>query len=165
MALLQIDPGIVIWTWLAFIIVAVILCKSTWKSILKGLNARSDKINEDLANAEKTREDAKKSLVAYREKIDNVKQEASSIIENSRVEATRIKEKMIAEAQTQIELNKEKSLKEIERAEQDALENIKDQAVNMASAMAESILRREVTNIDHNALIKEFESSAKKNGE
>ena len=51
MALLKIDPGIIIWTWITFLLVLAILGASTWKIILKGLNARADKIQEDLEEA------------------------------------------------------------------------------------------------------------------
>lgn len=156
MALLRIDPGIVIWTWITFILVLIILGTSTWKMILKGLNARADKIQEDLATAEKTREDAKKSLVAYRNQIDNAKQEASSIIEGARVEANRIRDKIVGEAQEQIELNKAKLIAEINRSKEEAINNVRKQAVDIAVVMAETILKRNVNENDNQALINEF---------
>lgn len=164
MALLRIDPGIVIWTWITFILVLIILGASTWKMILHGLNARADKIQEDLANAEKTREDAKKSLVAYRNQIDNAKQEASAIIENARVEATRLRDKIISEAQEQIEINKVKLLAEIERSEEEAMNNVRKQAVDIAVVMAETILKRNVNESDNDALIEEFIKTSDKEG-
>ena len=44
MALFKIDPGVIIWTWITFILVLIILGKSTWKTIIRGLNLRADKI-------------------------------------------------------------------------------------------------------------------------
>lgn len=159
MALLKIEPGIMIWTWITFILVLLALGLSTWKVIMNGLNARSEKIQSDLLAAEKTREDAKKSLVAYRSQIDNAKQEASSIIENARVEANRIKDKIITEAQEQIEINKKKLLTEVTRAEEEALSKVKIQAVDIAVVMAEAILKRNIKEEDHEDLIKEFINS------
>ena len=65
MALFKIDPGVIIWTWITFILVLIILGKSTWKTIIRGLNSRADKIQDDLKEAERTKEKAKKSLANY----------------------------------------------------------------------------------------------------
>ncbi|EKV57251.1 F0F1 ATP synthase subunit B [Brachyspira hampsonii] len=166
MALLKIDPGIIIWTWITFLLVLAILGASTWKIILKGLNARADKIQEDLEEAEKTRENAKKSLAAYREQIDNAKTEASSIIENARVEANRIRDKIINNAREEAEVNKNKIMSEIDRSKEEAMNSVKKQALDIAVVMAETILKRNINKEDNQALINEFISNVnKENGE
>lgn len=162
MALLKIDPGIIIWTWITFLLVLAILGASTWKIILKGLNARADKIQEDLEEAEKTRENAKKSLAAYREQIDNAKVEASAIIENARVEANRIRDKIINNAREEAELNKNKIMSEIDRSKEEAMNSVKKQALDIAVVMAETILKRNVNKEDNQALINEFINNANK---
>ena len=124
MALFKIDPGVIIWTWITFILVLIILGKSTWKTIIRGLNSRADKIQDDLKEAERTKEKAKKSLATYREQIDNAKVEASSIIENARIEANRVREKIISNAREEAEANKNKIMLEvIEQKEEIAKEN------------------------------------------
>lgn len=162
MALLKIDPGIIIWTWITFLLVLAVLGASTWKIILKGLNARADKIQEDLEEAEKTRENAKKSLAAYREQIDNAKTEASSIIENARVEANRIRDKIINNAREEAEVNKNKIMSEIDRSKEEAMNSVKQQALDIAVVMAETILRRNINKDDNQALIDEFINNVNK---
>ena len=162
MALLKIDPGIIIWTWITFLLVLAILGASTWKIILKGLNARADKIQEDLEEAEKTRENAKKSLAAYREQIDNAKAEASSIIENARIEANRVRDKIINNAREEAETNKNKILSEIDRSKEEAVNSVRKQAVDIAIVMAETILKRNINREDNQALINEFINNANK---
>ncbi|MEI0604923.1 F0F1 ATP synthase subunit B [Brachyspira alvinipulli] len=162
MALLKIDPGIIIWTWITFLLVLAVLGASTWKIILKGLNARADKIQEDLEEAEKTRENAKKSLAAYREQIDNAKAEASSIIENARIEANRVRDKIINNAREEAEANKNKILSEIDRSKEEAVSSVRKQAVDIAIVMAETILKRNINREDNQALINEFINKANK---
>ncbi|MDA0029918.1 F0F1 ATP synthase subunit B [Brachyspira hyodysenteriae] len=154
--------GIIIWTWITFLLVLAILGASTWKIILKGLNARADKIQEDLEEAEKTRENAKKSLAAYREQIDNAKAEASAIIENARVEANRIRDKIINNAREEAELNKNKIMSEIDRSKEEAMNSVKKQALDIAVVMAETILKRNINKEDNQALINEFINNANK---
>ncbi len=162
MALFRIDPGVVIWTWIAFILVLIVLGKSTWKIIIKGLNARAEKIQDDLKEAEKIRETAKKSLAAYREQIDNAKNEANSIIENARVEAGRVRENIIKAAREEAEANKNKIMLEIDRAKEEVTNNMRKQTVDIAVVMAEKILKRNITKEDNQALIDEFIKNVEK---
>ena len=162
MALFRIDPGVVIWTWIAFILVLIVLGKSTWKIIIKGLNARAEKIQDDLKEAEKIRETAKKSLAAYREQIDNAKSEANSIIENARVEAGRVRETIIRAAREEAEANKNKIMLEIDREKEEVTNDMRKQAVDIAVIMAEKILKRNITKEDNQALIDEFINNVEK---
>lgn len=162
MALFRIDPGVVIWTWIAFILVLIVLGKSTWKIIIKGLNARAEKIQDDLKEAEKIKETAKKSLAAYREQIDNAKNEANSIIENARVEAGRVRENIISAAREEAEANKNKIMLEIDRAKEEVTNNVRKQTVDIAVIMAETILKRNITKEDNQALIDEFINNVEK---
>ena len=162
MALFRIDPGVVIWTWIAFILVLIVLGKSTWKIIIKGLNARAEKIQDDLKEAEKIRETAKKSLAAYREQIDNAKSEANSIIENARVEAGRVRETIIRAAREEAEANKNKIMLEIDRDKEAVTNDMRKQAVDIAVVMAEKILKRNITKEDNQALIDEFINNVEK---
>ena len=162
MALFRIDPGVVIWTWIAFILVLIVLGKSTWKIIIKGLNARAEKIQDDLKEAEKIRETAKKSLAAYREQIDNATSEANSIIENARVEAGRVRETIISAAREEAEANKNKIMLEIDREKEEVTNDMRKQAVDIAVVMAEKILKRNITKEDNQALIDEFINNVEK---
>lgn len=162
MALFRIDPGVVIWTWIAFILVLIVLGKSTWKIIIKGLNARAEKIQDDLKEAEKIRETAKKSLAAYREQVDNAKSEANSIIENARVEAGRVRETIIRAAREEAEANKNKIMLEIDREKEEVTNDMRKQTVDIAVVMAEKILKRNITKEDNQALIDEFINNVEK---
>lgn len=160
MALLQVEPGLVIWTWITFLLVFLVLGLGTWKRILGGFKARADKIQSDIEEADKAKEEAKKSVVSQREQMEEVKREASSIIESARTEALSVKEKIIYEANEQIATNKVKVLSEIERAQKEALEDIRKEASSLACSMAEAILKRSFSEKDHEDLIKDFIAKA-----
>lgn len=160
MALLRVEPGLFIWTWIAFLTVFILLRIFAWKHIMSGLNARADKIQNDIEEAERTKEEAKKTVVAQREQMENVKKEASVIIENAKTEALNIKEKIIAEANQQIAINKVKLLDEIEHAQIKATEDVRKEATSLACNMAEVILKRTFTEKDHEVLINDFIAKA-----
>ena len=55
MKLLTPDPGLLLWTLLAFLIIFFILKKFAWPAIIKGLNESEIGIAESLATAEKVK--------------------------------------------------------------------------------------------------------------
>lgn len=162
MSLLRIDPGIMIWTWISFGLVIAILGATTWKRIIKALNSRADKINSDLLAAEKTKEDAKNSLASYREKIDSVKEEARVIIESAKLEANLARDKIIKDANEKAEQNRLTIMADINASKEEALSSLKNESVELAAYIAESILKRNIEKEDHNRLIDEFISDMAK---
>ena len=100
-------------------------------------------------------------MATYREQIDNAKVEASSIIENARIEANRVREKIISNAREEAEANKNKIMLEVERAKEEIANSVKKQSVDIAVVMAETILKRNVTKEDNQALIDEFINTIK----
>jgi F-type H+-transporting ATPase subunit b len=55
MKLLIPDPGLLIWTLLAFLVVFFILKTMAWPAIIKGLKEREQNIEEAIATAEKVK--------------------------------------------------------------------------------------------------------------
>jgi hypothetical protein len=55
MKLLTPDPGLLLWTLLAFLIVFFILKKMAWPAIIKGLNDREKSIEDAISTAERVK--------------------------------------------------------------------------------------------------------------
>lgn len=62
MALLRVDPGLVIWLWITFGIILVVLRLTVWDRIVGGLDKRSQRIASDLDSARKAGEKPVRSL-------------------------------------------------------------------------------------------------------
>ena len=65
--LLKLDPGLILWTIITFLVVLLVLWKWAWKPIVEALDARAEKIRGDIENAEKARQDAEKLLEQHQE--------------------------------------------------------------------------------------------------
>ena len=61
-SLLEVNPGLAIWTTVTFLLVLFILQKFAWKPITSALDERANKIHEDLDRAERIRTDAESKL-------------------------------------------------------------------------------------------------------
>ena len=164
MKLLTPEFGLLIWTLLAFLIVFFILKKMAWPAIIKGLRDREEGITNSLATAEKVRaemaqlkneneallakarEERAQLLKEARETKDNIINEAK---ERAKTEANKI----IAETQAAIEVQK-----------MAALTDVKNQVGKMVIEVSEKILRRELENkASQEAHIKELVEEVKLN--
>ena len=78
--LMDVNPGLMIWTVITFIILLIILKKIAWKPILTALDKRENDIKESLAQAEKAKEDAKKILEENQANLAKAEEESKKII-------------------------------------------------------------------------------------
>ena len=88
--LVQLDPGLFIWTIITFLLVLFLLSKFAWKPLLKVLQEREDEIKSSLRDAE----------VAKTE-LEKVNLESEKILNNARAEARKIQveSKLVSEKQ------------------------------------------------------------------
>ena len=96
--LLSFDVGSAIWNLVIFLCVLAILSKFVWPSVLGGLQAREEKIREDLQAAEKANSDAKALLADYQAKLDEAASQVQTMLADARRDADAAGQKIVAEA-------------------------------------------------------------------
>ncbi|MGB3142860.1 MAG: F0F1 ATP synthase subunit B, partial [Maribacter sp.] len=139
------SPGLFVVQTILLLGLIFLLVKFAWKPILNSLNERESGIQEALASAEKARADMQ-NLQADNEKM---LQEARSEREAMLKEAREIKDKMIADSKEQAKVEGDKMLKQaqaaIESEKQAAVYEIKSQVAELSVAIAEKVLREELS--------------------
>lgn len=144
--LLSAPAGTIIWTSVAFLIVAFLLKKMAWKPILKTLKDREEFIEESLKSAE----DAKAQMSLL--KADNEKLLAEARVEREKIlkEAREMKESIISEAKKTATAEGDRLIatarQEIEKEKANAMSDIKKQVAALSVEIAEKILRSELDN-------------------
>jgi F-type H+-transporting ATPase subunit b len=144
MSLLLPDAGLLFWMLLAFGVVFFVLYKYGFPVITSMIDARKQYIDEALKGAKEANE-----------RIANVEQQCSALIEEARQkqveilrEATAAREQMIKEAREKADAESEKIIaaakREIEQQREDALNAVREDAAKVAMAVAEKILRSEL---------------------
>jgi F-type H+-transporting ATPase subunit b len=155
-ALLRVDPGLIIWLWITFGIILLILRLTVWGKITGALDKRSGKIAADLDSARQAGEKATAVLAEYDQKIREGRAEAARIIEASRVEAARLKEDVLRQSQEESRELRERAAREIEKAREDAERALRGQVVSLSFSIADAILKRETGTADNRAFVEEF---------
>ncbi|PSJ61483.1 F0F1 ATP synthase subunit B [Pseudaminobacter soli (ex Li et al. 2025)] len=133
------------WALVALIIfVAVILYMKVPGMISKSLDARADRIRNELEEARKLREEAQQLLAEFQRKRKEAEKDAADIVEAAKHEA----ELLVSEAKTKTEeyVARRAALAEqkISQAERDAINEVRSSAVDLAVEAARTLLASKV---------------------
>jgi F-type H+-transporting ATPase subunit b len=138
--------GIIIWTFIAFIIVLVILKAFAWKPILKSLKDREENIASAIASAEKIKSEMAQLKNENETLLAKAREERASLLKD----AKETSDKMIAEARNKAKSEYERIVTDaqaaIEQQKNKALTEVKNQVGALVIEVAEKVLRRELAN-------------------
>ena len=155
MGILSPDVTLVILTWVSFFIMLAILHRFAWKPILAGLKQREDYIRKSLDDADKIKSQLADLEAAKGKILDEAKDRANVIIEQSR--------KMGTELAAQIEQRAKKNAEEIISSAHQEIEGerervrnaLKKESAQTAVALAEKILKENLDPEKNRRLINE----------
>ena len=146
MKLLTPDPGLLLWTLLAFLIVFFILKKMAWPAILKGLKDREQSIEDAIATAEKV----KAEMAALKNENEALMAQAREERGIMMKEAKEQTQKMISEAKDKAKSEYDRIVADAQAAitqqKNAALTDVKNQVGALVIEVSEKILRRELSN-------------------
>jgi F-type H+-transporting ATPase subunit b len=162
--MLNLDPGMMIWTWVTFLIVLGILSKLALKPMLTAISNREDQIRGDIENAEKLRDEAEELLNKHKELMASAESEAQKIIKENQQLAERTKQSMIDEARNESEKIIKNAKKEIDRQKESALSSLRAEVADLAIGAAEKIIIQKLDKREHDNVINEYIKSMPKSG-
>jgi F-type H+-transporting ATPase subunit b len=140
-------------TLIVFLILVAVLGKFAWGPIATGLKAREDKIRKDIADAEATRARAEATLREYNTKLATAEGQIRELLSKATADAENIATNIRARAQQESEEIKERANRDIETARDQAIGQIHNEAVNLATNIAEKILHRNLNPDDQRDLL------------
>jgi F-type H+-transporting ATPase subunit b len=129
------------WVALVFIGVVILLYKPVMRSVTASLHERAAKIRAQIEEARKLREDAQALLAEYQRKSRDAMAEAEKIIAGARAEAVRLKQEAAAELENSLKRRQEQALERIAQSEAQALAQVRNTAVDVALAAAETLIK------------------------
>jgi|SRR5688572_12424240 F-type H+-transporting ATPase subunit b len=144
MKLLTPEFGLIIWTFLAFLIVFFILKKLAWPAIIKGMREREEGITNSLATAERVRAEMAQLKNENEALLAAAREERAQMLK----EARETKDKMINEAKDQAKIEASKIIAEAQAAintqKMAAITEVKNQVGKMVIEISEKVLRKEL---------------------
>jgi len=151
--LLEVNPGLVIWTVVTFLLVVLILKKFAWKPILGALDARAEKVHGDLDKASELRTQAEELYKSYEEKINKSRDEALAIVEEAKRDALATKNKILEEAHSEAKNIKDQTTKDIELSKVKAIRELEEQVVELSVLIAGQVLEKKLKSEDYSSFV------------
>ena len=153
--LVQLDPGLFVWTILTFLVLLGVLAKFAWNPLLKMLKDREDLIRSSLEDAEKAQTELA-NLNAEREEIINkARSEAQSILSEGKVAASKLKDETLKAAKDQAKSILTDAEKQIRIEKHKAIEEIKSEVVDLSLSVATKLIKKNISREDNQTLIDE----------
>lgn len=151
------DPGSpTIWVFLATILFLVAMMYfGIHKKIAGALDARAAKISEELDEARRLREEAQALLASYHRKQKEAEDQAEQIVAQARRDAEVMAETARTKLSEQLERRSEMAIAKIERAETQALADVRARAADIALGATEDLLRGNIKAADQSKLVKD----------
>jgi F-type H+-transporting ATPase subunit b len=154
--MLKIEPGLLIWTIITFLVLLIVLRRVAWKPLLAALEQRENTIRNSLDEAQRARQEAEQLLVENRRILADANREATRIIGQGREEAERLRTSLAEQAQAEARRLLDEARREITRERQLAVQELKSTAAELALMAAGKLLNTAVTDAEHRRLVTEF---------
>jgi len=143
--------------WVAVCLIlffAALIWKGVHKAIGSSLDERASKIESELEEARRLREEAQALLASYHRKQKEAEQLAEDIIIKARKDAETMADQARKDLQERLERRASLAEAKIANAEAQALSDVKAQAAQMAIDAAQKLLTSNMSAANHTALVK-----------
>ena len=142
-----------LWTAIIFLVLLAILYPTAWKSVLAGLKAREQRIRQDIADAEAARKRAEETLRQYNAQLASAENSVREMLAKATADGERLATTIRMQAQQEAEEIKERTNRDIDAARDAAIRQVREEAVNLATMMAEKVLRRNLNADDQRRIL------------
>ncbi len=153
--LVQPDPGLYIWTIATFLVLAGLLAKFAWRPLLAAMAARQDAIRKSLDEARQAKTELERLNVESARILAQARTEAEAILTATRSDATQFREELKQQARADAAAIVKNAEKQVELEKTRALQEIRQEAVNLSVTIASKLLQRNVSKEDNLRLIED----------
>ncbi len=138
--MLDINPGLIIWTIITFALLVVVLGKFAWKPLLQALQAREQEIADSLKKAEEAKKDAERMMQENKIAMEKASTETARLIAEGRAMAEQLKSDIVAKANESAKKLIDQAKDEITREKESALAQLRSEVADLSISVAEKIL-------------------------
>ena len=140
----------------SFLLLIFLVKKFAWGNITSILDARAEKITNDIDEAEAARKKAEELAAKREEELAGSRQEATTILETAKETAEKNKAHILSEANQEALRLKEKAQLEISQNKEEAMNSIKGDVADLTVNLAGKLLSQQLDSEGHRQLIDRF---------
>ncbi len=133
-----------------------ILVKYLKKPLVDGLSSRRMGIMTKFEELDERKGEAEKTYKTYEAKLGSIDQEVESILESAKAQAEVEKQRILDDANRAAEDIKRKAQQSVQNELSIAKKALREEVAEQAAAMAEELIRKNLTETDQSKLVEEY---------
>jgi F-type H+-transporting ATPase subunit b len=153
--LIQVTPGLMIWTIICFAIAFFVLRKYAFAPIQAGIDARRERIRQSIEDAENARNEARQLLEEHRALIGQARGQAEEILAEARRTADSQRQRVKDETEADRQRRLEETRRQIEAETQRALQQIRAEVAELTLTATAKVTGKVLDDADHRRLIED----------
>ena len=154
-SLTTVNPGLMLWTIIVFLVLLALLAKFAWRPMLQALESRQEMIRKSLDDAQQAKRELERLNQESAQILRKAHVEAESIVSKSWAEAEKLREEMKQKARTDADAIMREAQRQIEMETGRAVRQIRNEVADLSVAIASKLIQRDFTKEDNNRLIEE----------
>jgi len=152
----SINTGLIFWTVVVFATLLTLLWRFGWPALLKTVEDRERRIQQQLEDAERARAEAARLLEEHKRTIAGAKAEAQEIVARAKAVADKEREALLARARQEYEQLLERARHEIDAEKEKAIVALRREAVDLSIAAASKLLEAQLDSETNRKLVIEY---------
>ena len=161
--LLSVEPGLIIWTIVIFILLLLVLKKFAWKPLIDSLNKREQTIKDSVDKAEHLRQEAENMFEEHKKLLSKADEESRKIINEGKSYAEKVKNELVSKTNEETSRMIKQAKEEIEREKLSALNDLKSEIADLAVKAAGKIIEENLDQKKQKKIIDGFIKQIPKN--
>ena len=145
-----------IYAILAFAVLFALMYTKAFPAVKKTMEARTNRIRDNLDEADRTRAEAQTILEDYQRQLADARNESSRIIEEARQTADQLRRDLMARAEADVAELRQRNTEELASAQERALADLRAQVATLAMDVAERVVQRNLDRETNQALVESF---------
>jgi F-type H+-transporting ATPase subunit b len=154
--IMDLRPGLTIWTAITFLLLVVLLSKFAWGPIVKMLDERERTIRDAIEQAKKERAEAERALTEQKAVLAGAQREAAALAQKSRQEVEVLRADLTARARKEADDLVAQARKQIQEEKSKALAELKGQVADLAIEAARRLIQSSLDEKSQRALVEEY---------
>jgi len=154
--LLDLNPGLTLWTGITFLALIAVLARFAFGPIVRMLDERERTIHQAIDQAKKERAEAEKLVAETKEALQKAQREAAELAKRSQAEVETLRHELTARARREADELVATARAQIQEEKGKAVSELRGQVADMAIEVARRLIPQAVDEKTHRALVDEY---------
>src|SRR3989440_11088978 len=160
----SINTGLIFWPLVVFGVLLALLWRLGWPALLKAVEERERRIQQQREEAERARAEAARLLEEHKRLVAAARAEAQELIAQARTVAEKERAALLAQAREQYEQLLDRARKDIESEKEKAILELRREAVDLSIAAASKLIDANLDSDANRRLVTEYLASLEAGG-